>query len=892
MPDTGTVETAIPGTVYLKDYQPPAWWVDSVDLQFILGSHATEITSTLAIRRNSDTKKQALQLDGEELNLKTILLNGEPLDESRYQLADSSLIIEDIPDQCKITSIVEINPSRNTSLMGLYQSGGNFCTQCEAEGFRKITFFPDRPDILSIYTVEILADKTRYPVLLSNGNPQQSGDAESDNKGNARHYAVWHDPYPKPCYLFALVAGNLTRIHDQFTTLSGRHVSLNIYVEPHNADRCNHAMRSIVNAMRWDEQTYGREYDLDVFNIVAVDDFNMGAMENKGLNIFNSKYILARPDTATDTDYQGIEGVIGHEYFHNWSGNRVTCRDWFQLSLKEGFTVFRDQEFSADMSARGIKRIQDVNMLRTYQFREDAGPIAHPVRPDRYVEINNFYTLTVYSKGAEIIRMIYSLLGPEVFRKGTDVYFSRHDGRAVTTDDFVQAMEDVSGHDLKQFKLWYSTAGTPELAVTENYNADNQEYTLSIEQKTPDTADQRDKAAMYIPFRMGLLSAKGEAIPLTLKNEESGSDDICRVLHLKQKTETFTFTDISEKPIASLLRGFSAPVKLKMERSIAELCFLIAHDKDEFNRWDAAQTLATRLMISQFSSDRIEVEPAFIRALREILTNRELKPALVAEIFRLPVEGFLADQRPLAEPDRIYRVRKAFRVTLATQLYEELLGQYNALAQSGNYSVEPDKMGQRALRNTCLGYLMSPPRDQISDQVMSACIEQFRQESNMTDVIAALACLCNVNDPARESALNSFHDRWRDDALVMDKWFSLQATSELPGTIDQVKALTRHSAFNIKNPNKVRALIGAFASGNPQHFHADNGSGYEFIANQVIQLDLINPQIAARVTHAFSHWRQYDKPRQALMQKQLQRILELKGLSKDVLEIASRSLGA
>ncbi len=892
MPDTNKVETAIPKTIYLKDYQPPAWWVDTVDLQFILDSQATEITSTLTIRRNSDTKKQVLKLDCEKLNLKTISLNGQLLDESRYQLTDYSLILENIPDKCEITSVVEINPTCNTSLMGLYQSGGNFCTQCEAEGFRRITFFPDRPDILAIYTVTILADKVKYPVLLSNGNPQRFGGTEPDSKGNARHYAVWHDPHPKPSYLFALVAGNLACIHDEFTTMSGKHVDLNIYVEPYNADKCDHAMRSIINAMRWDEQTYGREYDLDVFNVVAVDDFNMGAMENKGLNIFNSKYILALPDTATDTDYQGIEGVVGHEYFHNWSGNRVTCRDWFQLSLKEGFTVFRDQEFSADMSSRGIKRIQDVNMLRSHQFREDAGPIAHPVRPDRYVEINNFYTLTVYSKGAEIIRMIYSLLGSKKFRQGTDLYFSRYDSQAVTTDEFIQAMEDVSGYDLKQFRLWYSTAGTPELTSTENYDAGSQEYTLSIEQKIPDTPGQADKAAMHIPFRMGLLSAKGEAIPLTLKNEENSSSDICRVLHLKQKTETFIFTNISEKPIASLLRSFSAPVKLKMERSIDELCFLIVNDKDEFNRWDAAQNLATRLMISQLSSDSIEVEPAFIEALGKILTNKNLKPALVAEIFRLPMEGFLADQRPSAEPDRIHQVRKAFHITIAARLYDELLSQYNALTQPGDYSIEPDRIGQRTLRNTCLGYLMSPSRDQISDEVMSACIKQFRQGNNMTDVIAALACLCNVKDPIRESSLNSFYDRWRNDTLVMDKWLSLQATSELPDTLDRVKALTRHSAFNIKNPNKVRSLVGAFANSNPQHFHAENGSGYEFIANQIIKLDQLNPQIAARMTHAFSRWKQYNKSRQTLMKKQLKRILDIKGLSKDVFEIAYRSLSA
>lgn len=873
---------ATPETIYLKDYQPPAWWIDHVALQFELEDHATRVTSTLKLRRNHSIEAETLHLDAEYLKLICLTLDGRELSEKEYQLREDALIIPNIPENCSLTSVVEIDPSNNTSLMGLYQSSGNFCTQCEAEGFRKITFYLDRPDVLATFDVTIIGDKNKYPVLLSNGNPGETGQLD----GN-KHFARWHDPHPKPCYLFALVAGDLACIHDDFTTISGKQVGLNIYVEPHNADKCEHAMRSVINSMVWDEKTYGREYDLDVFNIVAVDDFNMGAMENKGLNVFNSKYVLARPDTATDTDYQGIEGVIGHEYFHNWSGNRVTCRDWFQLSLKEGFTVFRDQEFSADMSARGIKRIQDVNMLRTHQFREDAGPMSHPIRPDQYVEINNFYTLTVYEKGAEVVRMIYNLLGAENFRKGTDLYFSRHDGQAVTTDDFVQAMEDATGYDLTQFRLWYSTAGTPELSISEHF--ENGEYTLGIKQHTPDTPNQSNKPALHIPLRMGLLSANGSTLPLTLK-DQPGSDETSCVLHLKKASETFTFTGLSEKPVASLLQGFSAPVKLKMSRPVDELCFLMAHDTDEFNRWDAAQTLATQLMVEQFDNDDIAINPAYIEACRKTLTDSSLKPALIAEILRLPAEGLLADQRTAAQPDRIHAVRKAFRIEIATQLHDELLSCYQNLTQEGDYTLEPDAMGERSLRNLCLGYLMAPARKDISDEVIALCIDQFNKGNNMTDVIAALACLSNTDDPARETALHNFYNQWKDDALVLDKWFGLQAMSELPGTLDHVKALTRHKAFNIKNPNKVRSLIGAFASGNPQHFHAIDGAGYAFIADRIIELDKLNPQVASRMSGVFSRWKQYDKTRQQLMQQQLQRILDVEGLSKDVFEIASKSL--
>jgi len=884
-----TRANAEPRAIYLKDYQPPAWLVDSIDLRFELDPGATHVTSTLALRRNPACRAQPLILDCEALEPLHIELDQNELNNSQYTLTDESLTIHDTPDSCTLKTVTEIDPASNTSLMGLYQSSGNFCTQCEAEGFRKITFFPDRPDVLSIYTVTLVADQSKYPVLLSNGNPVEQGKADPDSQGNARHYAKWHDPYPKPSYLFALVAGDLACISDKFTTMSGRRVDLNIYVEPHNTDQCDHAMRSVINAMRWDEKTYGREYDLDVFNVVVVDDFNMGAMENKGLNIFNSRYVLARPDTATDADYQGIESVIGHEYFHNWSGNRVTCRDWFQLSLKEGFTVFRDQEFSADMSARGIKRIQDVNVLRTHQFREDAGPMAHPVRPDQYVEINNFYTLTVYQKGAEVVRMIYNLLGAEDFRKGADLYFSRHDGQAVTTDDFVRALEDASGHDLEQFRLWYSTAGTPELGIEEDFDSNNGEYTLTVHQHTPDTPGQTDKPPLHIPLRMGLLDNQGTPLPLHLSGQHSNDDTEC-VLHLREAEESFTFTGIKHKPVPSLLRGFSAPVKLNVQRSVDELCFLMANDPDEFGRWNAAQMLATQLMVEQLDAARVTIDGDFLEAIRQTLINQRLKPALAAETLRLPTEGFLADMQAPADPDRIHAVRKHFRAAIAHSLQDELLTRYEQLTQSGEYNIEPDAMGERALRNLCLGYLLSPPRDQVPDDIFNLGVQQFHHGTNMTDVIAALACLCNQDDPARKEALDSFYSKWKGEALVLDKWFSLQATSELPGTLEHVRELMQHEAFSIRNPNKARALVGAFASGNPWHFHQPDGSGYRFVTDRVIELNAINPQVAARMVNIFTRWRQYEEKRQGLMKGEIQRILDTDNLSKDVYEIANKSI--
>jgi aminopeptidase N len=879
-----------PAATYLKDYQPPAWRLEKVDLVFELLESATRVTAELTCQRLAAAD---LELYGESLQLLELAVDGHTLTADQYEKSDGSLVIPGLPDHCQLRIVTEIDPSANTSLMGLYVSGGNFCTQCEAEGFRRMTYFPDRPDVLSVYSTKIIADKLKFPVLLSNGNLVETGEAEPARDGSQRHYALWHDPHPKPSYLFALVAGDLARIQDSFTTMSGKQVELNIYVQHHNQDQCEHAMRSLKNAMRWDEQVYGREYDLDVFNIVAVDDFNMGAMENKGLNVFNSKYVLARPDTATDSDYQGIEGVIGHEYFHNWSGNRVTCRDWFQLSLKEGFTVFRDQEFSADMSARGIKRIQDVNMLRTYQFREDAGPMAHPVRPDSYVEINNFYTLTVYEKGAEVVRMLYHLLGRDKFRAATDLYFERHDGQAVTTDDFVKAMEDASGIDLEQFRRWYSQAGTPELTVSENYDTDSSKYTLTVRQATPPTPGQAEKEPLHIPVDVGLVDDNGQALELQLEGE-SQPVGTSRVLHLRKEEERYSFININSKPHASLLRGFSAPVKLVMERSVDELCFLMAHDSDEFNRWDAAQSLATRLMTEQvtrsLAGHAVDVNQQYIEACRRLLTSEQAKPSLIAEALRLPAESYIADSMAQARPDVIHQVRESFRASLAHELSDELWQRYQALAQNGAYNIDPDAMGARALRNLCLGYLMAPAREKIHDRVFTACIDQYETAGNMTDVMAALTCLVNTDDAERDRALDQFYDKWKDETLVVDKWLALQASSRLANTFDNVKALTRHEAFNIKNPNKVRSLIGVFAGGNPYHFHRQDGAAYQFIADQIIQLDALNPQVAARLVGVFTRWRQFDEARQKMMREQLEKLARIEGLSKDAGEIISKSL--
>jgi aminopeptidase N len=734
------------------------------------------------------------------------------------------------------------------------------------------------------FTTTIIASQAEFPVLLANGNCVLE---ESLEQG--RHRVCWKDPFPKPCYLFAMVAGDLRFHQDSFTTLSGREVDLRIYVEPENIDKCEHAMNSLKKAMTWDEQQYGREYDLDIYMIVAVNDFNMGAMENKGLNVFNSKYVLARSDTATDSDYQGIEGVIAHEYFHNWTGNRITCRDWFQLSLKEGLTVYRDQEFSADMGSRGVKRIDDVRLLRSHQFAEDAGPMAHPVRPDSYIEINNFYTVTVYEKGAEVVRMQAILLGPEDYRKATNLYFQRHDGEAVTTDDFVQCMEDVSGRDLSQFRNWYSQSGTPVLEVAAEYRESDASYRLRLWQHCPVTPGQQQKKPFHIPVEVALLDREGREMPLQLQGEAQ-SQGTRRLLELTEQEQQFTFINLTEKPIPSLLRGFTAPVKLRYPASDEELMFLMARDTDPFNRWDASQSLAQRTLlklVDDFRADQpLELNEGLIIAFETALTNESTDKALLSEVLRLPSESTLGDQMEVVDVEAIHHVRNWLKTALANRLHQRLLSVYRENISEAAYDITPTSIARRRLKNLALDYLM-----QLDDPgIYALCYEQFEKADNMTDVMAALSALANTDCSQRAQALAVFEKRWIDEPLVMDKWFSVQANSQLPGSLQQVRGLMEHPAFSLRNPNKVRSLIGVFCSMNINAFHNRDGSGYAFLADQVIALDKLNPQIAARMMRIMSRWHRYDEHRQGLMCRQFERVLSHTDLSKDVYEIASKCL--
>ncbi|HEC15999.1 MAG TPA: aminopeptidase N [Sedimenticola sp.] len=871
-----------PKTIYLRDYRPPEFLIDRVELRFDLGEEETLVHSKLGMRRNpaADAGDGCLHLHGEQLELVSIKLDGKDLGEDAYELDDEGLTLHQPPGHFVLESIARIRPQENTALEGLYKSGAMFCTQCEAEGFRRITWFLDRPDLMARFSTEIVADKAKYPVLLSNGNPVESGDLP-----HGRHRVRWEDPFPKPCYLFALVAGDLRHIEDRYITASGREILLRIFVEPENVDKCDHALGSLKKAMAWDERNYGREYDLDIYMIVAVNDFNMGAMENKGLNIFNSKYVLARPDTATDRDFQGIEGVIAHEYFHNWTGNRITCRDWFQLSLKEGLTVFRDQEFSADMGSRGVKRIEDVRLLRAHQFAEDAGPMAHPVRPDSYIEINNFYTVTVYEKGAELVRMLHRLLGPEAYRKGTDLYFQRHDGQAVTTDDFVKCMEDASGRDLSQFRRWYSQAGTPVLDISGTYEAADRSYSLTVKQSCPPTPGQERKQPLHIPLAVGLLDGAGNDLPLQLEGEEPGGPGT-RVLELRRPVETFRFRNLPGAPVPSLLRGFSAPVRVRYDYSDEELMFLMAHDSDDFNRWDAAQTLGQRIVLRMVRNRETQVPSGYIHAMGKALNDGAADPVLLAEVLTLPAESYLGDQMEEVDVDGIHAAREALKTRIGSELRDDLLRIYRAGRETGPYRPEPADIGRRSLKNRCLGYLMQ----EAGAHARSLCWRQFQEGHNMTDVIAALGLLANTDCEEREQALGAFYEKWKDDPLVLDKWFAIQATSKLPGTLERVKALKAHPAFSIKNPNRVRSLIGAFCSANQVGFHRADGAGYAFLADNVLELDGLNPQVAARMLRLMSRWRRYDPARRKLMQEQLQRIVAVEGLSKDVYEIASKSL--
>jgi len=880
-------DTAPPQPVRLADYQPPGYLIDTVDLVFELGAEDTRVKSRLGIRRNPavTARGAALHLDGEALDLVSLALDGEPLGVNRYQLPpEGGLILTEVPDAFVLDVETRIAPQSNTALSGLYLSGGNFCTQCEPEGFRRITYFIDRPDVMARYTTTITADKRRYPVLLANGNPVERGEIDA-----RRHWAKWVDPHPKPSYLFALVAGDLVAVEDRFTTRSGKEVGLAIWVRRDDEDKCGHAMASLKKAMRWDEEVFGLEYDLDVFNIVAVSDFNMGAMENKGLNIFNTRYVLAKPETATDADYQNIESVIAHEYFHNWTGNRVTCRDWFQLSLKEGLTVFRDQEFSADQGSRAVRRIGDVRTLRAMQFPEDDGPLAHPVRPDSYIRIDNFYTPTVYNKGAELVRMIHTFLGRDGFRRGMDLYIRRHDNRAVTIEEFVAAMQDASGVDLGRFKRWYEQAGTPEITVEDRWDKATKSYELNIGQRIPPTPGQPEKLPMLIPLAMGLLGPDGAELPTRLE-EEAESREGTRVITLTETRESFRFVDVPAPPVPSLMRGFSAPVKLR-DVPLERLKFLAINDPEPFARWEAGQQVATRVLLDRIQACRSGATPApldpdLVTALRRILADADRDPAFAAEALNLPSETFLADQLEVVDVDAIHAARESARVELGRALSMELASAYVALADAGPYQIEGGAIGRRSLRNTCLAYLAAAD----AEKGAALAKAQFDARANMTDVLAALTVLVDLDRPERPAALARFYAAWSRDELVIDKWFALQARSSLPGTPNRVRELTMHPAFERKNPNRVRALVGAFAQANQLRFHDASGAGYVFLADEVITLDPINPATAARLVQPLGAWRRHDPARQALMRRQLERILATTDLSKNTYEMVSKSL--
>ena len=881
-----------PGVVRRLDYRPPAYLVDAVDLTFELEPSATRVTAVQSFRRNpaagDGDPAPPLVLDGEQQQDVSVALDGAALSPESYTLSSTALTLHAPPASGEITIRSRIHPAANGALEGLYLSSGVFCTQCEPEGFRRITYFPDRPDVLAVYTTTIIADRARYPVLLSNGNPVGAGDLP-----DGRHFAKWHDPFPKPTYLFALVAGDLAALEDSFTTMSGRRVALAIYSTPANLDRCTHAMESLKRAMRWDEEKFGREYDLGTFMIFCADDFNLGAMENKGLNIFNSKLVLARPDTATDADYQAIEGVIGHEYFHNWTGNRVTCRDWFQLSLKEGLTVFRDQEFSSDMGSRAVERIAAVEFLRTHQFPEDAGPMAHPVRPDEYLEINNFYTGTVYEKGAEVIRMQHTLLGPERFRRGMDLYFARHDGQAVTCDDFVQAMQDAApgadGIDLAQFRRWYVQAGTPVVSVRGHFDAAARRYTLDVAQRCPPTPGQPHKEPFHIPLAVGLLGPDGRDLPLRLAGEAAAGGST-RVLNVTESAQTFVFEDIAVPPVPSLLRGFSAPVSLDFEYTREELAFLAAHDGDPVSRWAAAQRGFCNAILGEAKRHAagmpLALDRTVVAVVEKLVGDRDSDSAFIALALTPPDLAYLAGLSETIDIDALAAARDFVIRGLARALQPALLHGFTSRKPTEAYAPTQAQIGNRALRNRCLAYLGTLD----DDAARALAVAQYGSADNMTDAVAALAAINHSHAPEREALFARFETKWHDEPLVLDKWFALQATSQRPDTRQRVEALMSHPKFNAKNPNRVRSLLAAFALRNWQAFHAIDGSGYAFVADQVIALDRVNPHVSSLLAGAFNHWRRFTAPRNALQRSALERIGGQSALSPDVREIIMRNL--
>lgn len=891
-------------TTYLKDYRPPPFLIETTDLFFDLFEDHASVVSKLLFRRNPQAEKaetSSLQLHGQLLQLEKLLINDQALQAKQYLVDEEGLTVLDLPgllgadfDEFRFECHTRIEPQNNTALEGLYKSKNMFCTQCEAEGFRRITYYLDRPDVMSKFTTTVAADKAKYPILLSNGNNIASGLVEG---APDRHWVSWEDPFKKPSYLFALVAGDLVSLDDSFTTCSGREIELRIFVEEKDIDKCDHAMLSLKNSMRWDEEVYGREYDLDIFMIVAVDDFNMGAMENKGLNVFNTSCVLANPKTTTDFAFQRVEAVVAHEYFHNWSGNRVTCRDWFQLSLKEGFTVYRDSEFSADMGSRTVSRVDEVSFLQTVQFAEDGGPMAHPVRPDSYMEIANFYTVTIYEKGSEVVRMIGLILGPEKFRAGSDLYFDRHDGQAVTTEEFVKAMEDASGIDLGQFRNWYYQAGTPVLTVQSEFDAENKQYTLRVAQSCPDTPGQSKKKPFHIPLRLGLLDSDGKDLPLTLAGEEGASTENDRVLAVTEAEQQFVFENIESEPVPSLLRGFSAPVRLQYNYSREELQFLMVNDSDGFNRWNASQLLVIDLfdeLQAQLLGGETLTLPeslveAYTRVLDSTLSDSSLDKAMVAQLLSLPIVGFLIERSEVADVESIHGVREFLLDGLARRLYPKFLEVYHQNCSDAEYSADAVSVARRALKNLALSYLIRSEQG----EALQLAQRQFESATNMTDQLAGLRSLVNSSAeaavPLKRAALDSFYAQWSHEPLVVDQWFIVQAVCQLPGALDQVKSLLSHSDFDIRNPNKVRSLIGAFCAQNHIGFHDAGGAGYEFLADQVLILDKLNPQIASRLLTPLTRWRKFDAKRQALMQAQLQRIKAEGELSKDLFEVVEKS---
>ncbi|ROV59395.1 aminopeptidase N [Vibrio ponticus] len=862
-----------PQAKYRKDYQSPSHTITDIDLTFELHDTATLVTTVSQVKQLKQSS--TLELDGDGLVLKSLLVNQESWTD--YELVEDGIKINQLPEEFTLTIVTEINPEANTALEGLYKSDGAYCTQCEAEGFRRITYYLDRPDVLAKYTTTVIADKAQYPFLLSNGNRVDQGATE-----NGRHWVKWFDPHPKPSYLFALVAGDFDVLRDNYTTKSGRAVELEIFVDKGNLDRANHAMVSLINSMKWDEERFDLEYDLDIYMIVAVDFFNMGAMENKGLNVFNSKFVLANDQTATDTDYLGIEAVIGHEYFHNWTGNRVTCRDWFQLSLKEGLTVFRDQEFSSDLGSRAVNRINNVRIIRGPQFAEDASPMSHPIRPDKVIEMNNFYTLTVYEKGSEVIRMYHTLLGEQGFQKGIKLYMERHDGTAATCEDFVKAMEDANGVDLTQFRLWYSQSGTPTVKASSEYNADAKTYTLTLEQSTEPTLDQKEKLPLHIPFDIELYDAMGDVVELRCNGEK-----VSNILNLTQAKQSFVFEGVTEKPVPSLLREFSAPVKLEYDYSDEELTFLMVHARNEFARWDAGQMLLAKYIrrnVANLQAGGDVLLPSeVVDAFRGVLLSEELEPAFIAEVLSLPSHNEVSGWYKTVDVDAVAAVLKAIKVQLAFELQDELSAIYHSLNQA-EYTIVHAAIGKRALRNTALAYLAHTEQGNVLAE------QQYQQANNMTDTIAAMSAANQAQLACREALMTDYSNKWKHDGLVMDKWFALQGSNPADNVLEVIKQTMQHEAFSLKNPNRTRSLIGSFLNMNPVHFHAVDGSGYQFAGEILRELNSSNPQVASRLIDPLLKLGKYDETRQALIKAELEQLKAMDNLAKDLFEKVTKAL--